>query len=122
MLTGSSGGLVSFTELQEAVVGRQHFQVPQPSMSISVEATRFDVTNKKATNCKVPSYCVACSLIGADLPDAYKPCFESRTAFVLPSSLTEGEALKSPLPKGNTGETILYWRIPLYRGNGVLLP
>ena len=136
LIAGSSGGLSSLRELQEAVIGRKHFQASQPSMSISVEATRFDVTNKKATNCKVPCYFVACGIAGADLPDAYKPCFQGRTAFTLPASAADVEAwidlyneqgksvmtIKAPVPKGNPGESILYWRIPLYTGNGVLLP
>ena len=134
--SGSSGGLTSLRELQEAVIGTKHYQASKPSMSLSVEASRFDVTNKKAANCKVPCYFVACGIAGADLPDAYKPCFQGRTSFTLPLSVADVEAwvdlyneqgplvmtLKSPVAKGNSGESILYWRIPLYTGDGVLLP
>ena len=136
LIAGSSGGISFIRDLQEATIGNRHFQTPQPSLVVSVESAKFDISNKKATNCKVPCYFVACGFAGADPSDAYKPCFQARTAFTLPDGVMNVQAwldlyndqgrlvmnMKSPVPPNTSGELVLYWRIPLYTGNGILLP
>ncbi len=79
MLTGSSGGFVLGLELVEARLdGGIRLVLPAAQVSLSIEKTVLDVTGRKVTNCAVPSYCVACGLIGADPPGTYKPCVQAR--------------------------------------------
>lgn len=80
--TGSSGGFLESWRLLEARIGRTIRYQPEVSpgeLTLGAESQRFDVTAKKARNCAVPCYFAACLLVpGADLPGAYKPCFEAR--------------------------------------------
>jgi hypothetical protein len=77
-VAGSSGGLGSALELLEARIGGVRFGPVYPYAELVVESAAFDVTNKKARNCAVPCYFVACGLApGADPPGAYKPCMEA---------------------------------------------
>ncbi len=79
MMSGSSGGFVFGLELVEARLdGGIRLALPTPQVSLSIENTLLDVTGRKVTNCAVPSYCVACGLIGADLPGTYRPCVQAR--------------------------------------------
>ncbi len=79
MLSGSSGGFTSGLELVEARLdGGIRLVLPAAQVSLSIEKTVLDVTGRKVANCAVPSYCVACGLIGADPPGTYKPCVQAR--------------------------------------------
>lgn len=76
MLTGSSGGFTDGLQLVEArIAGRLIYRPSEPTLRVSVESTRLDVTGRTAPNCAVPCYFTACYLApGADPPGTYKPC------------------------------------------------
>lgn len=80
MLTGSSGGFVSGSELVEARIDGHILFGPQaPAVELTMEAPEFDVTHGVVTNCILPCYFAACGL-GSPQPDpqgTYKPCFRA---------------------------------------------
>lgn len=78
LATGSSGGLLVGLDLLEARINGVRFGPTYPYAELVLESAVFDVTEKKARNCAVPCYFVACGLVpGADAPGAYKPCMEA---------------------------------------------
>ncbi len=78
VVAGSSGGLGSALDLLEARIGGVRFGPTYPYAELVLESSEFDVTGKKARNCAVPCYFVACGLApGADPPGAYRPCMEA---------------------------------------------
>jgi hypothetical protein len=80
VLAGSSGGFSdSYTLVYAKIDDHIVYSAPAVAIQLSVEATSFDVSNRKAPNCAVPCYFVACGLVpGADPPGTYKPCFGAR--------------------------------------------
>lgn len=80
MLSGSSGGFTEGMKLVYARIdGHVVFGSPMSSLELGVDASSLDVTNRKAANCAVPCYFVACYLApGADPAGTYKPCFQAR--------------------------------------------
>jgi len=80
ILAGSSGGFSQSLDLVEARIdGHLLFEVPSPSLQLSIEAAAFDVTDGLVTNCILPCYFAACGLGGPqpDPPGTYKPCFKA---------------------------------------------
>jgi hypothetical protein len=123
MLSGSSGGFLSGLELVEArQEGGIRLALPARRFSLSIENTTLDVTAKKVTNCAVPSYCVACGLIGADPPGTYKPCVQARleagaaSPYTLELELadTAGEVIFRAPEFAAGGDSLRYVQLPLY--------
>lgn len=80
MLTGSSGGFTASMDLVEARIdGHIVFGPPAASVQVTAEASLFDVTNERVTNCILPCYFAACGigLPQPDPPGTYKPCFRA---------------------------------------------
>jgi hypothetical protein len=123
--TGSSGGFTDSLDLVEVRLPGVHFTVPAPSVSLSVETTDLDVTDKLVANCALPCYFAACGL-GGGTPDpagTYRPCAQTRieaaagagsqvqvqlvdlTGAVLFTSLVQADA---------SGNTLQYVRLPVY--------
>lgn len=131
ILAGSSGGFSDSLDLVYAKLGdRIRLSVPAPSIEIGVEKQILDVSGRQVTNCAVPCYFVACSLVpGADPPGTYKPCFQIRTRLSDPSLAAFGDAAALTLELLNErgqavwqdtrkltseAEQILYAQAPLY--------
>lgn len=123
--TGSSGGLVSALQLEEVRLNGIRLSVPAPSLSLAIENTVLDLTNKKAPNCPLPCYFVACQLAppGADPPGTYRPCAQAR----LETTGSPGDSIQLQLidPTGAgvfsitavtdaKGNSLQYIRVPLY--------
>lgn len=135
MLTGSSGGFLAGLELVEARIGGMlRLSVPAPSMQLFAESLRLDVSGKQVTNCAVPCYFAACSLVpGADPPGTYKPCFQVRVGLAHPAAESAdielldaaGRAVfrvSRALPSGAARDSLLYEQVPLYSAPNVPLP
>ena len=79
MLTGSSGGFTEGFDLVDVRVDGVHLSLPAPRISLAIESTDLDLTDKLASNCIVPCYFVACSLVpSTDPPGTYRPCAQAR--------------------------------------------
>ncbi len=79
VLAGSSGGFSNSLDLVEASLGALQFAAPSAALELGVESATIDVSSRRATNCAVPCYFVACGLVpGADPPGTYKPCAQVR--------------------------------------------
>lgn len=134
-LTGSSGGFLSGAELVEARIGGSvRLSTAVATAQLSAEASRLDVTGRRVTNCAVPSYCVACSLLpGVDPPGTYKPCFQARVGVTHPAAVSSdielfngaGErvyAVTRALRPAATGEAFVVHQVPLYSSPNVPFP
>ena len=78
LLTGSSGGFTDGLNLVHAKIdGHIVFAPVSNSLEISAEATNFDVSNRRTSNCAIPCYFAACGIAGADPAGTYKPCFRA---------------------------------------------
>jgi hypothetical protein len=125
LLTGSSGGFTDGYELIAARLG-PYVQLGRTlsAFSLHVESERVPVSARRARNCAVPCYFVACGLAAppVDPPGAYKPCLEARM------EAPPGE-LELTLESGGEPAGIVIWRrtvahhtglssfnVPLYRG------
>lgn len=125
LLTGSSGGFAIGLELVEARLdGGLRLTVPAPLVSLSIEATVLNVSGRQVTNCAVPSYCVACGLIGADPPGTYKPCAQARVEASKPAELEVRNALGATVFRAPSSQAVFrYVQLPLYsKPNEPLLP
>jgi hypothetical protein len=126
MLTGSSGGFTDGLDLVDVRVDGVHLVVPAPKISLSIENTAFDLTNKLAPNCAVPCYFAACGLVpGADPPGTYRPCAQARidtnTALNSYTMLVQlldpkGTAVFQNFIQVGTTSSLNYVRLPLYTG------
>lgn len=119
VIAGSSGGFGSGYELLEALIQGVRYAPSYARLELLVETPVADISGRKARNCAVPCYFVACGLVpGADPPGTYKPCMEA--------SVRGGTAqLRLIDPSGTTVfETAAegWVRIPLYRPGPVDLP
>lgn len=123
MLTGSSGGFTIGYELVEARLegGRVRFAADAPKVSLAVERTVLNVSGRAVTNCAIPSYCVACGLIGADPPGTYKPCVQARieappgaTAIDVTLRDAAGAVIYRVRRAPNPPAALEYMQIPLY--------
>ena len=131
LMSGSSGGFASGQYLVEARLDGIHLSIPAARLSLSVENNLLDVTGKKVTNCAVPSYCVACGLIGADPPGTYKPCAQARveshasTAYTLELELANAAGqvvFRAPQSAGDPGALLRYVQLRLYSAPNAPLP
>jgi hypothetical protein len=126
LLAGSSGGFLDGAELVEArIAGKLIFRRPAASITLEAEKPVLDVTGRAVTNCAVPCYFVACGVVpGSDLPDTYKPCFQTRVRVeqaprdssvelsVLDSSGVAVHSIRFPV--GDPTDFLRYHQLPLY--------
>ena len=130
--TGSSGGFLAGQQLVEVrLAGGVHLSIRTSRIALSMENASLDLTNKKAPNCAVPSYCTACSLIGADPPNTYKPCAQARVEgsasgrynfeLELRDSTDQVVYRAQPSPAVN-GDLLRYVQIQLYSSPNVPIP
>ena len=76
---GSDGGLYGNMDLIDVRVDGIHLSLPAPKISLGIEATDFDLTNRLAPNCAIPCYYAACGLGSpVDPPGFYRPCAQVR--------------------------------------------
>jgi hypothetical protein len=133
LLTGSSGGFSSGFDLVDVQMDGIHLSVPAPTLSLSIENTTFDLTDKLAPNCAVPCYFVACNLVpGTDPTGTYRPCAQTRVATAgAPAGATTSLQLLSPsgtsVFSAQVTSGLDYIRLPLYTAstnsqNFTLLP
>ncbi|HLK20571.1 MAG TPA: hypothetical protein VKT81_16565 [Bryobacteraceae bacterium] len=123
--TGSSGGLVYSLQLEEARLNGIRLSVPAPSIHLSIEDTILDLTSKKAPNCPIPCYFVACYIAPGtpDPPGTYRPCAQTR----IETTAGPGDSVQLQLidPSGAVtftttaatdakGNSFQYIRLPLY--------
>jgi hypothetical protein len=130
--TGSSGGFLSGAQLVEVrLADGIHLSMRTTQIALSLESSRLDLTNKKAPNCSVPSYCTACFLVGADPPDTYKPCVQARVEGSASASYTFELELRDSTdqvvyraqPSGAVnGDLLRYIQIQLYSAPNVPIP
>jgi hypothetical protein len=129
MITGSSGGPTLIRTLVEAhVAGGIVFPAPQSSVELGMESLNLDVSGMSVTNCAVPCYFVACSLVpGADPPGTYKPCARARVALKnWPAGESRSVTLQLLAPGGATAftstfamdssptDSVTFLQVPLY--------
>jgi hypothetical protein len=78
LMTGSSGGFDGGLDLIEARIDGVVLAQPSARLSLSIQNPVLDLTNQLAPNCKVPCYFAACGIAGADDPNTYRPCAQTR--------------------------------------------
>ncbi len=138
---GSSGGFLSSSTLLESHVGSGlYFTTPAASIELAAEKTILNVSSQQVTNCAVPCYFVACSLVpGADPPNTYKPCFQARVRVGAPQCTTGAQVVATielrnaanqsvyshdvgvTVP-ANRCESTAYHQLPLYSAPNVPFP
>ncbi len=119
LMTGSSGGFTDSLELVEVRLDGVRLALPAPQLSLSVESTALDVTNKRVTNCVIPIYCIACI---SDPAGTYKPCAQARVdvrasapyALDLELVNSAGQAVYRAPAVNGVGELLRYIQLPLY--------
>jgi hypothetical protein len=123
--TGSSGGFTDSLDLVEVRLPGVHFTVPAAAVSLSVETTDLDVTDKLVANCALPCYFAACGL-GGGQPDpagTYRPCAQARIEAaasagsqvqVQLADLTGAVLFTTSLAADAGGKTLQYVRLPVY--------
>lgn len=104
LITGSSGGFSEGRTLVEAVIGgKLQFSLAAAGLQLGLESLSLDVTGKRADNCAVPCYFVACYLFGfTDPPGTYKPCARARIALTnWPAGASRDVQLQLLAPDGS---------------------
>jgi hypothetical protein len=132
LLSGSSGGFSSSLELIDfhLETGPRGKELA-PQISLAVESTRLDVTNRRVTDCAIPCYFAACMIGGADPPGTFKPCMRVRveasaTAGEFRQELSlvnaAGQTLYSSGGPTGGGDVVRYFQVPLYSAPNQALP
>ena len=131
---GSSGGFLNGLNLVEAVIaGKVRFVTPANGLELSPESQTQDLVGRKARNCALPCYFVACGIGGGtpDPPGTYKPCMFTRVklenasarsiSLELLNSANEAVYSVSRPLAANPNEQLWFETIPLYRAPSVIL-
>jgi hypothetical protein len=124
--TGSSGGFTEGLDLVDVQVNGFHLSVPAPKISLSIENTTLDLTDKLAPNCLLPCYFAACGLGSpVDPPGTYRPCAQTRiettgaaAGYTVLLELLDsgGKTVFQSSTQPASATNLDYIRLPLYTG------